>query len=77
MRLPKRVTLGNLTNCSIWKTSKVTVLLSSEPASQAHSWRSEHTKETIKKGDSPNEEDGGYRKPTPVWTEVNEVRMVK
>lgn len=38
MRLPKKVMLGNLTNCSIWKKSKVTVLLSSEPAPFLEAW---------------------------------------
>lgn len=57
MRLPKKVILGDLTDCSIWRTGKVTVLLCSEPARPFLEVRALLTKEAIKKQKSPDEED--------------------
>ena len=62
MRLPKKVILSNLTNCSLWKTKKVTTLFCSEPATLFLEVSTLLIKEAIKKQKSPKEEVGrGYR----------------
>lgn len=67
--------MGNLTNCLIWRTCEVTILLCSEPPARSF-LRSEHYPLKRPSGNLPDYDAGGYRKPMLVRTDLNEGRMV-
>ena len=61
MRFPKKVILGNLTNCLLWRTKKVTTVFCSEPATLFLEVSALLIEEAIRKQKSPREVGRRYR----------------